>query len=291
MPSHSASGATKPKATNDVMWAAAVLALALIVYASVRAFVIEPNHAELVARDVPIPGLDAGLDGFRIVHLSDFHMERYGDKERMVVAAVRDVRPDLLCLTGDYVEKTGRLAVLAPFLMELARGRAAFAVLGNHDHQAAVNLKLLVGAMERAGIRVLINDRATAQGGRIEVVGVDDPHLGRDDLDAALGRPGGSARGERRFTLLLAHSPDIVSRKRATEADLILCGHTHGGQLRAPFLGPIKTNTRIGRKAAAGLVEIDGLRIYVTRGVGESGLRARYACRPEVTVLALRRSD
>src|SRR5690606_32572234 len=118
--------------------------------------------------------------------------------------------------------------------------------------------------LERSGVRVLQNDRAVAglRQVRIDVVGVDDPYTGRDDLDAALDRTDRPPFGaERRFTLLLAHSPDIVANKRAKVADLILCGHTHGGQIRAPFLGALRTNTKLGRRAASGLVEIDGVKL------------------------------
>ncbi len=280
------------------IWAA-IFGLALIVSGAVRAFLIEPNRVEVVHQEIEIPGLDPGLDGVRIVHLSDLHMRRYDDKERQVVAAVRGARPDLLCLTGDYVEETGALALLAPFLMEIARGRPAFAVLGNHDHLPEVDLGTLVSTLERSGVRVLINDRTVVslRGVRIDVVGVDDPHTERDDLDAALDRtdlvgpaPRTALGNEQRFRLLLAHSPDIVSNDRAKTADLILCGHTHGGQVRAPFIGALRTNTRIGRRAAGGLAHVDGARLYVTRGVGESGMRARFGCRPEVSVLTLRRS-
>jgi len=275
-----------------VAWGA--LAALIVGWALARAFLVEPAGVEAVKVEIPAPGLDPGLDGLRIVHVSDLHFRRRGAKEEKAAAAVREARPDLVFLTGDYLAPEGDLRALEMFLTELVGGRPAFAVLGNHDRRPDVDVEALIPALESAGAHVLVNDRArvNVRGASIDVIGVDDPHRDRDDLDLALDRPDRPSRspreGEKGFALLLAHSPDIVLRSRAKEVDLILCGHTHGGQIRLPLVGPLKTNTRVGRKAAAGLASVGGARVYVTRGIGENRLRVRFCCRPEVTVITLR---
>lgn len=265
----------------------AVAALAAL-YALFRAYFVEPHHLEVVHTEVPIPGLPEALDGVRIALLTDFHLTGFGDEQRQVIQAVRDASPDLLCLGGDFIEKDRNLQFLIPYVMELGRGRKAFAVLGNHDHGRGVDTSRLMDDLRRAGIQLLVNESAVARirGVAIDVAGVDDPHTGRADLGKALAR----VRGER-FVLLLAHSPDILLDPGVGRADLVLSGHTHGGQVRLPVLGPLRTATRVGRKAAAGLVEMGGTRIYISRGLGLSFLPIRFGCRPEVSVLTLRRTS
>lgn len=281
-------------------WLAIALAAASS-YLLFRGFFVEPYDLEVVERELFFPGLPAALDGLRIAHLSDLHLRRIDDVERRALDEVRRAAPDVICLTGDFVEEKKDLQLLVPYLMELCRGKRSFAVLGNHDYGEGADPDGLKRELGRAGVRVLVNEAVEERlrGVRLRVAGVDDPHTGRADAAAALGAAGAAeegaaahARGEGErpaFTLLLAHSPDVLLDPASAGADLVLCGHTHGGQVRLPLVGPLFTNTRIGRQAAAGEAEIGGVRCYVSRGLGASGIRARLYCRPELALLTLRR--
>lgn len=267
---------------TGLWFAVAVIGL----YLYLRARAVEPYDLEVVEKEVFIPGLPEVLDGLRIAHLSDLHLERIDDVERRAIEEVRRAGPDLICLTGDFVDDRKNLPFLVPYLMELCRGKRAYAVLGNHDYDERADPERLKLELRRAGVRVLMNEAVVERfrGEWVAVAGVDDPHTGRADVAAALG---GEAKSH--FTLLLAHSPDVLLDPAAAGAGLVLCGHTHGGQVRLPLIGPLLTNTRIGRRAAAGEGAIGGARFYVSRGLGASGLRLRLFCRPELALLTLRR--
>lgn len=267
-------------------WPLIVIA-AIAAYLFLRAYVVEPYDLEVVERELHFAGLPEGLDGLRIAHLSDFHLERFDDVERRAIEAVRRADPDLICLTGDFIDDRKHLQFLVPYLMELCRGKRAYGVLGNHDYSERVDPEWLKRELGRAGVHLLVNEGVTerVRGVWITIAGVDDPHTGRADVARALKREQGSPS----FTLMLAHSPDVLLDPGAAKADLVLCGHTHGGQVCLPFVGPLRTNTRIGRRAAQGEGEIGGARYYVSRGLGTSMLRLRLFCRPELAVLTLRR--
>lgn len=266
-----------------------ILLTALAAYILFRACVVEPYHLEVVERELHFSGLPEALDGLCIAHLSDLHLQRFDDVERQTIEAVRKADPDLICFTGDFIDDRKHLQFLVPYLMELCRGKRAYGVLGNHDHSEQVDTEWLRRELGRVGVRLLMNEAVEerVRGVRVAVAGVDDPHTGRADVARALGR----APERRGFTLLLAHSPDVLLDAEAAKADLVLCGHTHGGQVCLPLIGPLQTNTRLGRRAAQGEGVIDGARYYVSRGLGTSALRLRLFCRPELAVLTLRRTS
>ena len=306
-----------------VGWLVAAGVLVLI-YFAFRAFVVEPFHLEVKEIEVHVTGLPPALDGLRLAHVSDLHLRGIGDVEWAVIHAVRSADPDLLCLTGDYLGDAKAEAFLVPFLMEMCQGRRSFAVLGNHDHGDAIDTEALRHTLQRSGAVVLSNavHRVVMRDVPIYVAGVDDPHTGLADVQATMaqipategGQQGGpegvspDRRDDERFVLLLAHSPDVLLDDAAWGADLVLAGHTHGGQICLPGIGPLKTNTRIGRRAVSGLVrlsqgagaagqkadrntggEAGEIVAHVSRGVGTTGPHARLYCRPEVTILTLRR--
>lgn len=273
-----------------------VVAVGIVGYVLLRASAVEPRDLDVAEKEVHIPGLPEGLDGLRIVHVSDLHLREVGDYERRVITAVKEADPDFLCLTGDFVSGPQSMPFLVPFLMEIARGRRTFAVLGNHDHADEVDTDFLVETLRRCGAALLVNEvhRVVVNGVRVYVAGVDDPHTDRADVAGTLAlaspSPDASEGEGARFVLLLAHSPDALLDDAVQGADLVLSGHTHGGQICVPFFGPIRTNTKIGREAYTGVVERGGVVAHISRGVGTTTMRMRLQCRPEVTTLVLRRT-
>jgi len=162
-----------------------------------------------------------------------------------------------------------------------------FAVLGNHDYYYKRN-RHVVPILEDAGIRLLRNASALVKEGAsaLHVVGLDDPVTGHDDIEQALhGVPTGGCR------IFLGHCPDVVDDVRRAGGDVLLAGHTHGGQINLPFIGPPAVPSRYGQRFAAGLVDFEGMPVFVTRGVGCVQPYLRFRCPPEVALLTLRKAD
>ena len=253
----------------------------------------EPFRPVLEKVEVALPRLPPALDGLTIAHLSDLHVQPGFPAVRLrpIVDSVNALRPDLIALTGDYVNDSYRQENgehLRAGLEQLAGLRAplgVFASFGNHDFPpppADPPRRF----WEAAGIIPLLDETITLRrgGARLYVTG----------LRSALVRPTWPglylarvpAEGVR---LLLWHEPDRAEEAAQAGADLMLSGHTHGGQVRLPFAGPLVLPPQ-GRRYPAGLYEIGGMPLYVTRGIGMLPPLVRLNCPPEITLLTLRRS-
>jgi predicted MPP superfamily phosphohydrolase len=212
-----------------------------------------------------------------------------------VVDTVNGLRPDYIVILGDMAhdpaEGGRRLAPLAG----LEAKQAVWACLGNHERgvvwynrdsrpMVCPSVDEWRQIYSELGVRLLVNEATLVggEGSRAWVVGVDDAYSGYDDLGAAL------AEAEPRdFCLAITHSPDIVDDPRIADVDLVLAGHTHGGQVRLPIVGVLYAPCREAKARAAGLMAINGTTMYVTRGVGE-GLPIRVGCPREITLVTLR---
>ncbi|OUM93142.1 MAG: hypothetical protein BAA04_13400 [Firmicutes bacterium ZCTH02-B6] len=258
-----------------------------VAYLALRAWA-EANTLSVTRVEIPIHGLPPDLDGLTIIQLSDLHLRGYGPFEQDLVRTVRSLPAPILVITGDFLGDPNAAGALIPLLMEIGRDRAVYGVLGNHDHGRRVNTQALVHDLTRAGVRVLINsgDAIRHRGHRIRIAGVDDPHTGRDNLNEALAHVPPSAGDAREPLILLAHSPDVLETASQAGVDLVLAGHTHGGQICLPGGRPLWTNTRRGR-FGAGLFGRGRTQMFVSRGIGTSSVRGRLFCPPEVAVVRL----
>jgi predicted MPP superfamily phosphohydrolase len=224
------------------------------------------------------------LDGFRIVHLSDLHYGPFVDARHLdrAIQTANQLNPDLIALTGDYIsQERGYAAPCAEVVGRLRARHGVFAVLGNHDHWT--DAKLIADLFAAEDIRVLINEglRLDIEDQTFWLAGVDDTMVGLEDLPLALA---GSRDSE--MKILLAHNPIILRRAARADVDLVLSGHTHGGQVT---LRPEKNRSgRPRRRMLRGLGRRANTQIYVTRGLGTVVLPIRYGCPPEVSVLELR---
>lgn len=221
------------------------------------------------------------LAGRRAVHLSDLHLDRYLPRHDMIVTMVRDLRPDWIFITGDLLNVPEGLPHLFRFLSQLRTIAPVFMTLGNHDHYSGVPIDHYADLADRHKITLLINQTVFIQtgDGELAIAGVDDPSLHRADLGCL------PPRSKDRYTLLLAHAPNILEQlEEHHHVDLILCGHSHGGQWRFPgvptFWLPPGCHGRI-----EGTHHVRGYRLYVNRGLGWSFLPLRLNCRPEIVLL------
>jgi len=215
---------------------------------------------------------------------------------REAIDEINRARPDVVLLTGDYVSSevlTPRLTVAAAWqcgrLLNQLDCRQRYAIFGNHDIWAG---EQHVGdALQSNGITVLKNSYLPFErgGGRMWLAGLDDPVCGQPDPDRAI--PPSIRNIANEPILLMCHAPDYVDVLREHPAgqavSLVLSGHTHGGQIRLPFVGPLRLPPG-GRKYVEGLFQLGTTQLYVNRGIGSVGVPFRFDCRPEITLFTLR---
>ena len=262
------------------------------------AYHVEPTWLEVNRHDLPVRDLPAAFAGLRVAHLTDLHLGRHippGYLEAALDAAVGE-RPDLIALTGDFVHKGYRhVPAVARLCRRLSAPLGVYAVLGNHDFSVRNALgvrrhqglhRAVADALGAAGVRVLRNEavRLDRGGAGLILAGVDDLWSREADPDAALG--GACPETPR---VVLAHNPQAVHGFGPHRFDLVLSGHTHGGQVNWPGLGRV-TLGRKARRWAAGLYAHGGGHLYVNKGVG-FGWRFRFGVRPEVAVFTLRPAE
>jgi hypothetical protein len=241
-------------------------------------------HLDLAEREIEVPRLPPALDGLSLVHLSDFHFTGLVGKPyfQEIVRLSNELRPDLVALTGDLVDHDRCIDWIPDTLGRLAARYGVYCVLGNHD--AWCDVPRLIRVLEQSGICHL--------GGRhvqIEIAGVPVVLAGNElpwlapaaDLEHCLPPSRGGP-----FRILLAHSPDQLPWAQAHDADLLLAGHMHGGQIRLPLVGPIFAPSRLGVKYASGVFHAPPTIMHVTRGIS-GRLPLRMNCAPEMARLVL----
>ncbi|NOZ58018.1 MAG: metallophosphoesterase [Euryarchaeota archaeon] len=232
------------------------------------------------ARRVGVTRLDLKLGlGLRAVHLTDTHFSTSVFSPAEVAAAITELDPELIFHTGDLLTYRRGLGEAVRFLEALRDTAPVYLVPGNHDHWSGVGAAGLKEALGSRGIVVLANS-ATGYGD-LAIAGVDDPYTGRANLERALS----GAEGEVR--LLLAHSPQIIG-EAAQRVELVLAGHTHGGQVRLHGAGALwLPMPREYRRFDYGLFSVGRARMFVSRGVGTGYLPVRLNCPPEIVLLSL----
>ncbi|NLC56120.1 MAG: metallophosphoesterase [Armatimonadetes bacterium] len=272
--------------TADLVGGAAVAGVLLAAYAGA----LEPRWLQVTRRDIALPCIPEALRGLTVAHLSDIHYGRLLAPRLLeaLITRTNALQPDLIALTGDFVDQYPH--EVEPIARELGRLRArlgVWAVLGGHDITAGE--RAFRRAFAANGIHLLRNEAAPVVAGAtpLWVVGVrDNSEYYLDRLDAALASVPEGAR-----TILLAHSPDIAWEAAERKIDLVLSGHTHGGQVCAPFYGPIVTESRLGRRFARGLRRAGSTWIYTSRGVGMVRFGVRFLARPEIALHRLTHAD
>ncbi|MCI0626469.1 MAG: metallophosphoesterase [Acidobacteria bacterium] len=277
---------------REFIWKAGAGLIGGAVTTGFYAWRIEPHWVEVVEHSLPVAHLPAALVGKRLIQISDLHVGPRVDDGYLMATLdrVRDLRPDLLAITGDFVSyrSAGTLQQLDRVLSHLPRGkRATLAILGNHDYgygwSQVIVADQITARLRHLGVVVLRNERCTVDG--LEVVGLDDfwgPHFSPQKVMSGLETT--------RPALVLCHNPDAVDRPVwGGYRGWILSGHTHGGQCKPPFLPPPILPTRNKRYTAGEFDLGNGRRLYINRGLGHL-IQVRFNARPEVTVFTLDRA-
>jgi uncharacterized protein len=237
-------------------------------------------------RELEFPDLPREFDGFRILHLSDLHIDSLPGLPGAVASALRGLDVDVCVMTGDY-----RVGVEGPCDAALEGMREVLAALpecpvigtlGNHDPCE------IAAGLEELGVELLINESTHLWrgGSSLSFAGTDDPYDYRtDDLPASLsGVPKGT------FKVLLTHTPDLYAEAAGAGVRLYLCGHTHAGQVRLPLVGSILQNSTAPRSYTHGAWRHAGMQGYTSAGIGCSMLPIRFNCPPEIAIFQLTRS-
>lgn len=254
---------------------------------------ISRHELEIISLTIRVPRLPDAFAGMKIVQISDFHFQEYTEAAflKAVVRRVNALAPDLVVLTGDFVSSKPLpqrwdigLGYHCAEVLSRIECPLRYAVLGNHD--ALVGATPIIDALHTHRIPVLANSSVPLErnGQRIWLAGIRDALEQRPDLAAAL--PAGR-RVDREPLILLAHEPDFADRAVGKQIDLVLAGHTHGGQVLIPFLPPLMLPD-MGTEYVHGLFRLaGGMQLYVNRGIGAVTLPFRFRCPPEITVITL----
>ncbi|PIQ76204.1 hypothetical protein COU78_01450 [Candidatus Peregrinibacteria bacterium CG10_big_fil_rev_8_21_14_0_10_49_24] len=261
---------------------------ATVVYGSF----VEPRMIRVTQYSVNLPVSEP----LKIAVVSDLHVGPYKGIRftEQLVRTINNTLPDIVLLVGDFLyADESDFSALAP-LADIRASLGVFGVLGNHDqgeHATIFGTRYstlnrgedIAAELERLGVHMLRNQHSISRGvDTLAIAGIDDLWTGDADLDAAFDQ-----LPENVTTILLSHNPDVIEDSRSARADLIVSGHTHGGQIRLPFLGPIRPMPiRISQKYDQGLFTTDpSTQLAITRGVGETWARARLLAWPEVLIL------
>jgi predicted MPP superfamily phosphohydrolase len=259
------------------------------------ALLLAPNRPRIIRQEFFLPRWPERLNGFTVAVLSDFHYDPYFSIHPLhaAIAMVNRLHPDLIALTGDFVsvplvgDETKAAFAAEPcarLLRQMTAPHGLWAVMGNHDD--ATDAEHVTHALQAENIRVLANQSEPIEqdGSRFWLAGVNDVISGTADLSKTMhGVPAGEP------VILLAHEPDFADEASQYPIDLQLSGHSHGGQIRIPFLPPLYL-PELAKKYVWGTYHVGPLTLHTSAGLGTIGIPMRLNCPPEVTVLTLRRS-
>ncbi len=260
---------------------------------------IEPRRYVIRHKSISMPG--PPIDHLRILHLSDFHFYKRQNRRKEFIQSLTDTPVDLIFITGDLIDNDSGINICLMALRHLKAKYGVYCVLGNHDyyHTSIRNIMeptgpipqnttrkrnrtdYLIQGLHDLGIHVLINQRKQieVEGHPITIVGIDDPYVERDNIPKAF-----ENYKKNGPCFVLVHSPEKTGEIASYHPDAVFMGHTHGGQIRLPFVGPLITRSRAPRHLSEGLHRLNSTYFHTSRGLGVSLMtHIRFFCPPEIT--------
>lgn len=281
----------KTKGKKHRGWGCLTALIILALIAAAAAFLIKDSREDLeISRyEVNSKKLPESFDGFKIVQLSDLHGAEFGEDGMGLVEKVKELEPDIIALTGDFVTDEGDLAAVEKLAARLTELCPVYFVSGNHEFGSGLAVKVR-NILERAGIKYLSNEYLTISRGEDEILlgGVEDPlayadMLSPDELAQKMNDAAPDA-----FKILLGHRNYWMTEYPELPVDLIFCGHAHGGLIRIPGVGGlIGTDRRLFPDFDAGEYNNGRYTLIVSRGLGNSVPIPRVFNRPEIVCVEL----
>ncbi len=257
----------------------------------VDVYVVEPLLVETTELALHFDQLDPSGSAVRLVHLTDLHMERFGPREAQVIQKVNALHADLIVLTGDYLNLSylGDPVAAEHFRSVIAQLEAPYGIYAVRGTVEPMP-EAMAWLVQDTGVVWLEQESVTVdvRGQLLNLVGVACTH--NKERDAERLRQVLHDTAATGLNVLLYHSPDLILEASKLDVDLVLAGHTHGGQIRMPLLGAVVTYSTYGRRFASGLFMEGDTTMYVSRGLGFEGgwlPRARFLCRPEIVGIEL----
>jgi len=270
--------------------------IVILFFLGIWSILIEPNIIKVEKISIEIKALPASFTGAKIAVLADLHSKYYGAREKKVLKILKKINPDFIFLAGDIVDwSTKNLKSCQEFWKDLDRNyhNKIFAVYGNHEHLNP-RFKTFNKLLRETEIEIINNQARKIEKNEefIYLLGVDDPHLGYDDLSKAMEEIGSDDASPK---ILLAHPPEIFRKVKTfneekiinKKIDLVLTGHTHGGQINIPFFVDFILPLNYDSHYKAGFFKENSTYLYVSRGIGNSGLPIRLNSFPEITLIKL----
>lgn len=230
--------------------------------------------------------------GLKLIHLSDIHVHFLRVSPKKVRKLIDRENPDAIIITGDCIEKESHIPAFYNFIRHLTAGHSVYLCPGNHDHAAfranPEGKNAFYRQLKELGVKVLINDSACIETrkGKYNLIGIDDLRCGTPDVNKTVS----SAQKGARANIAFAHNPDTVFLFENGQVDYLLCGHFHGGQIWTPWKLEFKTlrDDRLCRKGVTrGMHRVNGISLYLNRGLGNVVFPLRFLSRPEIAVLQL----
>jgi len=269
---------------------------------------IEPNRLVIRRLTIEFEPSRLPFEKLTILHISDLHIKGHRDPKAWMIDRIRAIDSDLIAITGDFIELDSGTDLCVELISRLRSRLGVYAVLGNHDYfhndsgvitqilNAVRNVirfnprlrndtATLARKLEQRNVRILNNEsvRLLVNGSHLWLVGVNDPISGQDDLPRALeGVP------EKDFSILLTHSPESSFAAQERGVDIVLAGHTHGGQVKIPLIGAVVSRTRGRVPTISGIKKMGSTWLYVSAGLGAS-VPLRFLSPPEATLIELKR--
>lgn len=265
-----------------------ILLLTFLVWVIWANFALETNEYTIKSEKI-----GDGFDGFRIAHLSDLHNTEIGKENGKLLKMLSDANPDIIVITGDLIDsRRTNISVALNFTKEAVKIAPCYFVSGNHESRIS-EYDYLESELKKQGVVVLDNKTAEIEkaGEKIALIGVRDPSFDFKgdfcDVDNFLKSSIEPLQTET-FTVVLSHRPELFDVYVKNGADLSLCGHIHGGQIRLPFIGGLLSpDPSLFPEYDAGLFTENNTNMIVSRGIGNSAIPLRFNNRPEIIVVTL----
>jgi predicted MPP superfamily phosphohydrolase len=250
---------------------------------------IEPKRLVVHSYTIAHPLIPARFDGIKLLQFSDVHLGYYYDVDEFhkVVKRINSLRPHIVFFTGDLLDEPNRYDYtneVTMLLKEISAPLGKFCIYGNHDH-GGYGTDIYREIMTKAGFDLLVNDQKIIQldeQNKIMIVGLDDFMLGKPDFTPIANQLSSSI-----YTIALLHEPDTADQTAQYPIHLQLSGHSHGGQIQLPFIGPLITPP-LAKKYYEGFYDVEGMRLYVNRGLGTTRMPFRFLSPPELTMFTLK---